>query len=98
MLLKVRAKLVKPVEYVHTDSVSILLSKVWQEFLDVNNILASSSDSKTKQNQVSERFNFWFKTNLRKKIIRVLNKKFDTTLFRGPQKIFKKNHSSKTAY
>lgn len=79
LLLEARVKPMKAVEYVHTDSAGIFLSKDWKELLEANNILVSSSDSKTMQNQVSERFNRTFKYNFRQKIIGILNKKNNKT-------------------
>lgn len=55
----------KSVKFMHTDSGGIFLSEEWKETLKVNNIEASSADSKRNQNQVSERFNRTFKKLLR---------------------------------
>lgn len=67
------------VSYVHTDSGAIFLSKEWLECLKVNEIVPSSSDSKTHQNQVSERFNRTFKKLLRDHLNKILNKKNNKT-------------------
>lgn len=64
----------RPVEFVHTDSGSIFVSKEWKEFLLANKIFPSSSNSTLHQNQVSERFNRTFKTILREKLNKMLNK------------------------
>lgn len=74
LLLEARVKSSRPVVYAHTDSAGTFLSKEWLEFLEVNNILPSSSDSKTNQNQVSERFNKTFKSILREWMNKKLNK------------------------
>ena len=57
----------------HTDSAGIFLSKEWVQCLEVNNINPSSSDSKNRQNQVSERFNRTFKKLLRDDLNKLLN-------------------------
>jgi transposase InsO family protein len=69
----------KPVDIVHTDSGGIFLSHDWKQCLLDNNIESSSSDSKTHQNQVSERFNRTFKRILRNKLNKDLNTKDNKT-------------------
>lgn len=69
----------RPVEFVHTDSGRIFLSKEWLDTLAMNNILPSSSDSKTHQNQVSERFNRTFKKLLRDYLNKKLKKSHNKT-------------------
>jgi site-specific recombinase XerD len=64
----------KPVRIVHTDSGGIFQSFEWKNCLTQNNILISSSDSKTNQNQVSERLNRTFKKLLRDKLNKDLKK------------------------
>jgi transposase InsO family protein len=79
LFLEALVKPSRPVEYVHTDSAGIFLSKDWKEFLEVNKIVASSSDSKKMQNQVSERFNRTFKCILREFLNKKLNKSNNKT-------------------
>lgn len=69
----------QPVTYVHTDSAGIFLSREWGSFLEANNILPSSADSRKNQNQVSERFNRTFKKILRDKLNKNLGKKNNKT-------------------
>jgi transposase InsO family protein len=64
----------KQISIVHTDSGGIFKSVEWKECLAANNILMSSSDSKTNQNQVSERLNRTFKKILRDKLNKQLKK------------------------
>lgn len=79
LLLETLVKPPRPVSSVDTDSVGIFLSKDWQEYLEVNEIAPSSSDSKTMQNQVSERLNRTFKVLLRDFLNKKLNKKNNKT-------------------
>lgn len=58
----------KNVKIVHTDSGGIFLSKDWLSVLEDYNVQPSSSNSKTNQNQVSERFNKTFKKLLREEL------------------------------
>jgi transposase InsO family protein/site-specific recombinase XerD len=74
LLVEATVKPARPVQYIHTDSAGIFLSNEWKQFLEVNEINSSSSDSKTMQNQVSERFNRTFKTILREELNKRLNK------------------------
>lgn len=69
----------KPVGKVHTDSGGVFVSSEWKKCVEENGIEVSSSDSKTRQNQVSERLNRTFKGLLREKLNKVLNKSHNKT-------------------